>query len=111
MQTQPVNSKGKILRNVVPVRPSDERPGDSGGLAHQFSGRRHRRPLRIMRLDAQFATHTLAARAHRARKEKRNNSKEPRCFFREHLYPSIEIRAASRSPVHLLLCKTLRTAI
>ncbi len=39
MQTQTVNSKGKILRNVVPVRPGDKRPTDTIGLAHQFTGR------------------------------------------------------------------------
>ncbi len=52
MQTQTVNSKGKILRNVLPVRPGHKRPPYTVGLTHQFSGGRNRRSLGIMGLDA-----------------------------------------------------------
>ena len=85
LQTQPVNSKRKILRNVAPLRPRHKCPPKPIGFADELARWRHRSPMRVIHLNPQFAAHALCPRAHRAQEHQRNGSHCPYSVPREHL--------------------------
>ena len=59
LQTQPVNSKRKILRNIASFGPRHKSPPEPIGFADQLADWRHGGPVRVMYLKVEFAPHAL----------------------------------------------------
>ena len=85
MQTEPINSKEKILRNVAPLRTGNKRAPDSVGLADQLARGRHRDSVRVTYFKPQFASQALRPRGDAIQNEKCEESNKPRCFYHKHL--------------------------
>jgi len=68
-ETQPVNSKGEILRDVVTVRSRLESSSKLVGCADQFAREGDGSALSVAHLDMQFAARALRPRCRRAQEK------------------------------------------
>jgi hypothetical protein len=66
-----IDTKSKVLYHIAAIRTYLKCPAKLIGVAHQFGFSRHRSPLRITHLDAQFAPGMLTVRGPSSKKDKR----------------------------------------
>ncbi len=96
LQTQPVNSKRKILRNVASFGHRYKSAPKPIGLADQLAGWRHSGPVQVMHLKVEFAPYALSPRVHRTQTEKCGNSGSAHGFPGKHFYRSLSAAISSR---------------